>query len=124
MSAYTRIRPEGDLQRFVWRALRICGWMTAGSLVSISGGYGGSPAAQVRRTRSAAPASSAEGEQAERRTGGWCVTLVRRHPTHRRRSGVLYDHNTGQELPCVRNSRKPLDDTNAVTGHKIDNPRP
>ena len=40
MSAYTRIRPEGGLQRFVRRALRICRWMTTGSLVLISGGDG------------------------------------------------------------------------------------
>ena len=38
MSAYTRIRPARGLPRFVWRALRICRWMTTGSLVSISGG--------------------------------------------------------------------------------------
>ena len=79
------------------------------------------PAAQVRRTRSAAPALSAGGRQTNWR-------LVRdlgpQAPTYRRSTGVLHDCNTGQELPCVRNSRKPLDDTNAVTGHKINNPRP
>ena len=45
-------------------------------------------------------------------------------PTYRRSTGVLHDRNTGQELPCGSNSRKPLDDTNVVRGHKIDNPQP
>ena len=106
-------------------SVAICRWMTTGSLVSISGGDGGSQATQVRRTRSAAPASSAEDEQAERRTGGWCATSVPRQPTYRRSTGVLHDCNTGQELPCVRNSRKPLDkeNKNVVIRHSIDHPR-
>ena len=120
MSAHTRIRPARGLPARLWRALRICRWMTTGSLVSISGGD--VPAAQVRRTRSAAPALSAGGRQANWR-------LVRdlgpQAPTHRRRTGHLHDHNTGQELPCGNNSRKPLDkeNKNAVTRHSIDHLR-
>ena len=49
MSAHTRIRSAGDMQRFVWRALRIFRWMTMGYLVSISGGDGDSPDTQVCR---------------------------------------------------------------------------
>ena len=113
MSAHTRIRPARGLPRFVWRALRIC---RTGSLVSISGGYGGSPATQVRTYLRAL--SRAEIVYGRRCAGGevaWktgVCDLGPQAPTHRRRAGVLYDHNTGQELPCGNNSRKPLDKEN------------
>ena len=93
----------------------------------ISGGDGASPATQVRTYLRAL-------SRAEIVYGRWCAggevawklaCDLGPQPTHRRRAGVLYDHNTGQELPCGNNSRKPLDkeNKNVVIRHSIDHPR-
>ena len=128
MSAHTRIRPARGLPSRLWRALRICRWTSTESLVSISGGDGNLPVAQVRTYLRAL--SRAEIVYGRRCAGGqvaWKLAcdLGPQAPTHRRRTGHLYDHNTGQELPCGNNSRKPLDkeNKNAVTRHSIDHLR-
>ena len=58
-------------------SVAICRWMTSGSLVWISGGDG-----NYRPHRSAERAQPHRHclQEADRRTGGWCATLVRRHP--------------------------------------------
>ena len=129
MSAHTHIRLTGDLQRFVWRALRSVDGMTTGSLVSISGGDGGSQATQVRTyLRALSRAEIVYGRRCADGEMAWKLAcdLGPQAPTYRRRAGDPINHsNTGQELPCANNSRKPLDkeNKNAVTRHSIDHPR-
>ena len=116
MTAHTRIRHARGLSARLWRALRLRRWMTTESLVEISGGVGVSLAVEARRYLSAL---SRAGIVCRRRVGNKAIWMLLRDlgpqaPTHRRCAGVLYDHNTGQELPCGNNSKNPLDDTNAV----------
>ena len=125
MSTHTRIRPARGLQRFVWRALRIRRWMTAVSLVSISGGDVESQVGQARKylyalSRAGIVYRRPAGREA---SGCWCATLVRRHPSTDVVQVSCTTITRGQELPCGNNSRKPLDDTNAVTRHSIDHLR-
>ena len=125
MSAHTRIRPARGLPSCLWRALRICRWASTESLVSISGGDSGSQIVQARKYLCAlSRAGIVCRRRAGRKANWWLVRdLGPQAPTHRRCAGVLYDHNTGQELPCGNNSKNPLDDTNAVTRHSIDHLR-
>ena len=125
MSAYTRIRPARGLPSRLWRALRICRWMTTGSLGLIWGGDGASPAVEARKYLCAlSRAGIVCRRRAGRKANWWLVrNLGPQAPIHRRCAGVLYDHNAGQELPCGNNSKNPLDDTNVVTRHSIDHLR-
>ena len=127
MGAHTRIRPARGLSARLWRALRICRRASTESLVSISGGDGVSLAVEARRYLSAlSRAGIVCGRRAGRKTNWWLLRdLGPQAPTYRRCAGVLYDHNTGQELPCGNNSKNPLDkeDTNAVRRHSLDHLR-
>ena len=108
MSAHTRIRHARGLSLRLWRALRLRRWMTTGSLVLISDGDVDS---QRPHARQYLCALSRAGIVCRRRAGNKASWMLLRDlgpqaPTHRRRAGVLYDHNTGQELPCGNNSKK------------------
>ena len=93
--------------------------------MSISGGDVESQVVQARRYLYALSRAGIVYRRQTGREANWRLVrdLGPQAPTHRRCAGVLYDHNTGQELPCGNNSKNPLDDTNAVTRHSIDHLR-
>ena len=90
-------------------SVAICRWMTTGSLVSISGGDG-----NYRPHRSAERAQPHRHclQEADRRTGDWCATLVCRHPPTDVVQVSCTTTTQGRSYPVGTTAKNPLDKEN------------
>ena len=123
MSAYTRIRPAGGSAD-----------ASLASLAHLPLGEDSSTCVDLGRRRGLTSHAGLQIslraqpllhriQEAERRTGGWCATLVRRHPPTNVVQVSCTTTTRSRSCPVGTTAKNSLDDTNAVTRHSIDHLR-